>query len=265
MIKKIKEAVKIVATEEIMPHFSKGKFDVKSDGSLQTPADLASQEKLQSILQDIYPAPFLGEEMSTFEQKRLLSSANEFLWCVDPIDGTSNYVNGIPYFAVSVALMKEGRTLIGVVYDPARQEMFSAEVGRGAYLNGVKLPQCVNEKSLDHAIAQIDFKRLPSKMSEVLLMTPPYKSQRNFGAGALEWCYLASGRFDIYIHGSQKIWDYAAGSLILSESGGCLRTLGYEDFWQDPSWSKSVVAANRAEMFDTWVDWLKNTNPRIIQ
>ena len=157
--------------------------------------------------------------MSTFEQKRLLSSANEFLWCVDPIDGTSNYVNGIPYFAVSVAFMKKGRTLIGVVYDPAREEMFSAEVGGGAYLNGVELLQRRKEKSIDHAIAQIDFKRLPPKISEVLLLNPPYRSQRNFGAGALEWCYLASGRFDIYIHGSQKIWDYAAGSLILSESG----------------------------------------------
>ena len=122
MIEKIKEAVKIVATEEIMPHFSEGKFGIKPDGSLQTPADLAAQKKLQNILQDIYPAPFLGEEMSNFEQKRLLSSANEFLWCVDPIDGTSNYVNGIPYFAVSVAFMKKGRTLIGVVYDPAREE-----------------------------------------------------------------------------------------------------------------------------------------------
>ena len=265
MLKKIKEAVKIVSTEEIMPHFSEGKFGIKPDGSLQTPADLAAQKKLQNILQDIHPAPFLGEEMSNFEQKRLLSSANEFLWCVDPIDGTSNYVNGIPYFAVSVALMKKGRTLIGVVYDPAREEMFSAEVGGGAYLNGVELLQRRREKSIDHAIAQIDFKRLPPKISEVLLLNPPYRSQRNFGAGALEWCYLASGRLDIYIHGSQKIWDYAAGSLILSESGGCLRTLGYGDFWQDPSWSKSVVAANRPEMFDAWVSWLKNTDATIIQ
>ena len=143
--------------------------------------------------------------------------------------------------------------------------MFSAEVGGGAYLNGVELLQRRKEKSIDHAIAQIDFKRLPPKISEVLLLNPPYRSQRNFGAGALEWCYLASGRFDIYIHGSQKIWDYAAGSLILSESGGCLRTLGYGDFWQDPSWSKSVVAANRPEMFDAWVSWLKNTDSTIIQ
>ena len=141
MIEKIKEAVKIVATEEIMPHFSEGKFGIKPDGSLQTSADWPLKKKLRKILQDIHPAPFLGEEMSTFEHKRLLSSENEFLWCVDPIDGTQElHVNGIPYFAVS-GIDERGRTLVGVVYDPARKEMFSAEVGGGAYLNGVELLQ----------------------------------------------------------------------------------------------------------------------------
>ncbi len=265
MMLKLKKAIEIVAKEEIMPRYADGDFGIKSDGSLQTPADLAAQKKLEELLQDVCPASFLGEEMTKKEQMRLWESSRELIWCVDPIDGTSNYVNGIPYFAVSVALMKKGETLLGAVYDPTRQEMFYAEKDGGAFLNGVKLSSPMKNRKLGQAMAQIDFKRLPKDIASELLAHTPYASQRNFGAGALEWCYLASGRFDIYLHGSQKLWDYAAGSLILAESGGIARTIDSENFWDGEVWSKSVVAANSAVMFEAWVDWLKAALPQIIR
>ena len=82
-------------------------------------------------------------------------------------------------------------------------------------------------------MAQVDFKRLPPALARDLVAEPPYSSQRNFGASTLEWCYVAAGRFDVYLHGGQKLWDYAAGSLVLEEAGGLMCTLDHDDFWAD--------------------------------
>src|SRR5690242_18313197 len=129
------EAVKRVAAEEIMPRYLKVAHQRKADGSLFTEADLAAQAALSERLQSIYPGPVMGEEMTREEQAELWLEGDEGLWCVDPIDGTSNFVNGLPYFAVSVALMKRGRSVLGVVYDPIAGEVFHAARGTGAWLN----------------------------------------------------------------------------------------------------------------------------------
>jgi len=102
-------------------------------------------------------------------------------------------------------------------------------------------------------------------ISSSLLKNPPFASQRNFGASSLEWCYLAKGRFDVYAHGSQKVWDYAAGALILSEAQGVLRTLYSADFWKGPIGSRSVVAASSPSMLDEWVERLRAADPKIPQ
>jgi myo-inositol-1(or 4)-monophosphatase len=252
------DAVKRVAQLEIMPRYLKVAHERKSDGSLCTQADIAAQTYLTRELKRIAECPVLGEEMRADEQEAVWETALDGLWCVDPIDGTSNFVNGIPYFGVSVAFMQHHRPLIGIVYDPVANEAFYAEAARGAFLNGEPLPikETVPE-SLARAVAEVDLKRLSPRLGEALGRRPPYSSQRNFGASALDWCYVAAGRFDIYLHGGQKIWDYAAGSLILQEAGGLMCTLTHDDFWEADPWNRSVIAALSNKMFQEWRLWVR--------
>src|ERR1700674_3059547 len=252
------EVVKRVARLEVMPRYLKVAHERKSDGSLCTQADIAAQTFLTRELKVIADCPVLGEEMHSQEQEAVWHRAIDGLWCVDPIDGTSNFVNGIPYFGVSVAFMQNRRPLLGVVYDPVADEAFYAEAARGAYLNGVSLPikETVPE-SLRRAVGAVDLKRLSLLLGEAIGRNPPYSSHRNFGASALDWCYVAAGRFDVYLHGGQKIWDYAAGSLVLQEAGGFMCTLFNDDFWTDDPWNRSVIAALDNKLFQEWKLWVR--------
>jgi len=258
MLERVIAAVRRVAAEEIMPRFQRVGHERKSDGSLFTAADLAAQTALVEALQRIHDVPVMGEEMSAERQGELWISGDAGIWCVDPIDGTSNFVNGLPYFAVSVALLRGGRSELGVVYNPLLDETFSAQRGRGAHLNGRRLPLRPSAQALRHSIAGIDFKRLSPRLACLLASEPPYSSQRNFGAGTLDWCYAAAGRFDLYLHGGQKLWDYAAGSLIYEEAGGSVCSLTRDDFWADDLWLRSVIAGANPEIFAQWRDWIRS-------
>jgi myo-inositol-1(or 4)-monophosphatase len=258
MLNSVIEAVKTVAQREIMPRYLKVARQRKHDGSMFTEADIASQDALSSALVGIASLPVLGEEMPFERQQQLWMDGDSGLWCIDPIDGTSNFVNGLPYFAVSVALLRQGRSVLGVVYDPVADEVFSAESGQGAFLNGVPLPIKEYVPDLRHSMAGVDFKRISPLLAQRLASAPPYSSQRNFGASTLDWCYTAAGRFDVYLHGGQKLWDYAAGALILQESGGLLSTLEQDDFWCGDVWQRSVVAARNEELFHGWREWLRD-------
>ena len=257
LLKAVIAAVKLVSAEEIMPRYLKVAHQHKSDGSLCTEADLATQSALTRKLQAILNVPVLGEEMSSAEQHALWKAGHESLWCIDPIDGTSNFVRGLPYFAVSVALVRAGESVLGVVFDPVANEMFAAERERGAFLNGEKLVGRETEGELSHALACVDMKRLKKKLVTRLATDPPYSSQRNFGASALDWCYTAAGRYDMYLHGGQKLWDYAAGSLILSESGGHACCIESDDFAQCDIWQRSVIAARDEKLFKEWKSWIQ--------
>ncbi|MFN0040859.1 MAG: inositol monophosphatase family protein [Burkholderiales bacterium] len=256
MLDRVITAVREVAAREVMPRYLKVAHQRKSDGSLFTDADLAAQDALTHALSEIFPCPILAEEMTPEQQIERWLEGDGGLWCVDPIDGTSNFVNGVPYFAVSVALMRKGRPTLGVVYDPVADEMFYAETGQGAFLDGEPLPIKQHVPRLRNAMAQVEFKRLTPRLSAELVASPPYASQRNFGASTLEWCYAAAGRFDVYLHGGQKLWDYAAGSLILAEAGGSMCTLNHDDFWAEDIWQRSVVAALDPQLFDAWKRWI---------
>ena len=255
LLPEVRAAVRRISIEEILPRYLKVARQRKEDGSLFTEADLAVQEALTRELSKILPVPLIGEEMDKARQRTLWES--DEIWCVDPIDGTSNFVNGIPYFAVSVALMRGGRSILGVVYNPVSQEMFSALKGGGAHLGEEALPQRQASVRLQGAIASVDFKRLPRELANRLVLSPPYSSQRNFGACSLEWCYVAAGRFDAYLHGGQQLWDYAAGALILEEAGGSLCCMDHNDFWESPPWTRSAIAAQNAELFGKWRDWIR--------
>lgn len=257
LISRVTDAVRRVALQEVMPRYLKVAHRAKADGSPCTDADLAAQEALRSELQAIEMLPMVGEEMSDQDHAEQWLAGEAGLWCVDPIDGTSNFVNGLPYFAISVALMRAGKSVLGVVYDPVADELFHAVRGGGAYLGTQRLPLNTNIPPLRRAMANVDFKRLEPKLSSRLVSAPPYRSQRNYGAGTLEWCYLAAGRFDLYLHGGQKLWDYAAGSLILEEAGGVACTLDEDAFDAGPRWKRSVIAARDPALFTEWRNWIR--------
>jgi len=258
LLRAVVAAVKLVAAEEIMPRYMKVTLKhSKDDGSLCTDADLASQEVLTRKLQAILNVPVIGEEMSKQEQFAHWAEGTQGVWCIDPLDGTTNFVNGLPYFGVSVALIREGRSVLGVVFNPVAKETFSAELGRGAFLNGTKLQPCNSSKNLSEALAMIDMKRLNTSLASKLVIAPPYSSQRNFGASTLDWCYTAAGRYDVYLHGGQKLWDYAAGSLVLHEAGGRACNLDQDNFYQGDVWNRSVIASLDPALFQQWKNWLR--------
>ena len=259
MLQALLDIVKVVAQREIVPRYLKVAHERKVDGSIITAADTAAQQALTKGLTEINGCPVLGEEMVSAAQQALWEKYNESgLWILDPVDGTSNFANGLPYYAVSVAFYQGGRPIVGTVYAPEANELFWAEVGKGAFLNGEPLPiKGRAAENLKRAMAGVDLKRLQPKLASILAAHPPYVSQRNFGSSALDWCYVAAGRLDIYLHGGQKLWDYAAGALILQEAGGALSTLESDDFWAGDPWQRSVICAWDKAIFEQWRTWIR--------
>lgn len=257
MLAEVVAAVREVAHAEISPRYLRAAATHKYDGSLVSEADPATQRALAARLRTIRDVPVLGEEMPAEEQRAVWNHARSELWCVDPIDGTTNFVSGIPYFGVSVGLIRDGKPCLGVVFNPATDEMFAAEGGKGATLNGVALPLRRATVSLARAVGSVEFKRLPASLTRALIEERPYYSHRNYGAAALDWCYVAAGRFDVYLHASHLLWDCAAGSLILDEAGGRAGTFAAEAFWDDPEWARPVIAALDPALYLQWRAWLR--------
>ncbi len=239
-----------------MPRYLKVAHERKVDGSLLTEADVAAQHALARRLRAIAPYPVLGEEMTEVEQHDVWALGEDGFWCVDPIDGTSNFVNGLPFFAVSVALVRQRRSVLGVVYDPTADEAFHATLGGGAFVNGERLPLKDPPPALARCMAGIELKRIDRGLAARLAREHPFSSQRNLGASTLDWCYVAAGRLHIYLHGGQKLWDYAAGHLILSEAGGVACTLDGGDFDAADPWCRSVLAAQTPALLEQWSAWV---------
>lgn len=244
-----------IASEEILPRLQAVHVSHKADGSLLTEADPAVQQRLIAFLHEHDPAiPVLGEEQTEARQRQALDTRGEF-WCVDPLDGTRNFASGFPVFSISLALIRDGRPALGLVYDPLREECFSAARGEGAWLNGRRLP-VPPVVELRQALAMVDFKRLPRKLAQRIAAEPPFASQRSIGSVALDWCWLAAGRTQVYLHGKQHLWDYAAGVLILEEVGGQSQTLDGEPVFTPRLQPRSAVAGSSAAVFERWREWL---------
>ena len=257
-LKMLRQLMRTCAQEELLPRFADVHRLLKVDGSIVTEADHAMQDRVQKELASHWPEhDFLGEEMSGHEHQALTASGRQGLWILDPLDGTSNFAAGVPFFSVSLALLIDGRPEIGLVYDPIRDECFVAQRGRGSWLNGLSMGTAVPvHLPLERTIAVVDFKRLDRALAAKLGAEPPYGSQRNFGSSALDWCWLAEGRFHVYLHGGQKLWDYAAGILILTEAGGQAVTLDGEEVFTSGLGSRSVVATRDPELFQAWKAWV---------
>jgi len=249
--------IRLLARSELLPRFTHATKQFKADGSVITAADLAMQQQLQTTLHSHWPTiPLLGEEMPEPEQVQLLSNNKAAVWIVDPLDGTSNYSSGLPFFSVSVALLYAGQIQVGVVYDPIRDECFSALRGQGAWLNNTALSLRTDTQPTQLQVGIVDFKRLPADLATRLATNPPYQSQRSFGSVALDWCWLASGRAQVYLHGKQNLWDYAAGSLVLAEAGGYACTLQGETVYCGSLQPRSAVVAVNQPCFDEWCQYL---------
>jgi myo-inositol-1(or 4)-monophosphatase len=198
----------------------------KGPRDLVTEADFASQRAIAAIVGAAFPDhAFLGEEDIEGQQDQAAASADGFRWIVDPLDGTVNYVHGMANFSVSIALEHNRQMIAGVVYDPVADECFAAEAGGGATLNGkpISVSSC---QQIDEALIAASFSAgIRSDSPEVVRFTQVLgqcQAIRRLGSAALNLCFVAAGRLDAYWADSVKIWDVAAGVLILQEAGGVI-------------------------------------------
>lgn len=239
----------------ILPRFHAVVSSRKPDGSIVTSADIDSQNFLQDMLAARYPdIPLLGEEMTCDAQQQVLHQ-HHALWCLDPLDGTSNFAAGVPVFGISLALLLNGHAVMGWVYDPIRAELFSAVQGEGAWLDGVRL-ETRQAPNLPHCVGVVDYKRLSRALTGRIMDERPFHSQRNFGASVLEWCWLAAGRYHFYLHGAQQLWDRAAGALILREAGGRITQFDGTPLQENDLQPRSVLATLDPKLHQTWRTWL---------
>ena len=241
-------------------YYTRSTADYKSDGSIVTEADLLMQQTLTSSLAERYPAVrMLGEEIPETTQLEVLKNTDDF-WCLDPVDGTTNFHATMPLFSVSLALISRGEVVLGIVYDPNRREFFGAIRGQGMWVNGKPVERPTQPERLGECIAFVDFKRLDNQLSCELVQQTPYKSQRNIGTCALEWAWLAAGRANLLVHGSERIWDYAAGVLLAHEAGGCSGTFDGEPVFKQSLQPRSVIAASTPALFKQWASTILDTD-----
>lgn len=191
--------------------------DEAHDVKIQT--DVDSQNLIYSILLDNFPDhKMLGEEGDAGNPN------GEIEWIVDPIDGTMNFVMGIPHFCISIAARdKKGETLLGVIYDPMREEMFTAQAGKPCLLNGRK-QQVSSRNQVKDAVMAIGFAKSQDSIDHCLKLYQYYgnaaKKLRAMGSAALDLAYVATGRLDAYIEQGVSLWDIAAGDLLVRQAGG---------------------------------------------
>lgn len=254
----IQEIIRDAAVHSLEVYFTHSTANYKSDGSIVTEADLTMQHALTTALAERYPqVHMLGEEISEAEQHKVIRGDADY-WCLDPLDGTTNFHATMPLFSVSLGLISQGEIVLGVVYDPNRGECFGALKQQGFWINGARIERPDQPETLGTCIAFIDFKRLSDAMSTSLVQDTPYKSQRNIGTCALEWAWLAAGRANLLLHGRERIWDYAAGVLLITEAGGKCETFDAEPVFKQTLTARSVIAASNPELFEQWASRIRS-------
>ena len=216
----------------------------KGPGDFVSKADLSAEKILKDELRGARPTyGWLGEE--TGEEKGEDPTRR---WIVDPLDGTTNFLHGMPHWAVSIALEHKGEVVAGVVYDPAKDEMFYAEKGQGAWLNDSRRLRVSGRRRLEEAVfaTGVPFaakKTLPAMVRDLSRLMPQTAGLRRWGAAALDLAYVAAGRFDGYWERELNPWDVAAGLLIVREAGGLVEAVRADD---DIFGSGSILCANEA-------------------
>lgn len=210
----------------IMQEENLGRKDLKVESKsteidLVTEIDKASEKVILGFIRENYPGhAILSEESGRF------STDSEYLWIVDPLDGTTNYAQGLPIFTVSIALQYQGETVLGVVYSPVTDQMFTAVKGQGAYLNGLRIGVSQKEDLLESVLATgfpYDITETPHNniayFDSLVLKT---RAVRRLGSAAYDLALVAAGRFDGFWELNLSPWDVAAGMLLVEEAGGSI-------------------------------------------
>ena len=214
---------------------------IKGAGDFVTRADMEAERIIKEELRGARPSyGWLGEETG--------QEAGEDptrRWIVDPLDGTTNYLHGLPHWAVSIALEHKGEIVAAVIFDAAKDELFVAEKGGGAFMNDTRLRVSGRTRVADSVFATgIPFAGrgpLPAALQDLARLMPISAGVRRFGAAALDLAYVAAGRFDGYWERGNKPWDVAAGILIVREAGGFVEGIRDDD---SPLESGRIIAAN---------------------
>jgi myo-inositol-1(or 4)-monophosphatase len=199
------------------PVAKKGRID------LVTAADLDVERMFRRLIASRFPAHVvIGEEATA---GRSAPTEGPYRWILDPVDGTTNFAHGLAIFCVSIALEVEGRVEVGVVYDPTSDELFTAERGEGARLNGVLLEVAPSPAALVDALLATGFpytvrEERRRQVDLFAAFLDEAQAIRRLGSAALDLCYVAAGRFDAYWEERIHPWDVAAGALIVQEAGG---------------------------------------------
>ena len=214
---------------------------IKGPGDFVSTADLKAERTLKTELGRARP----GYAMLFEEGGATPGSDPRHRWIVDPLDGTTNFLHGIPHFAISIGLERDGEIVAGVVYDPTRDEMFTAEKGAGAYVNDRRL-RVSARRNMGEALIATGIPGLRGSAHEIHMPTLTAVSLvtagiRRFGSAALDLAYVAAGRYDGYWEFGLSPWDFAAGLLLVREAGGYVSDLAGGHTMME---SGDILAAN---------------------
>ncbi len=217
--------------------------DKKGTIDLVTEVDLECERMCRAILAERFPDhDILAEELS---KDAGAPSLSRFRWVFDPLDGTTNYAHGLPIFCSSLALEIDGSSAVGAVYDPTRAELFTAERGAGAFLNGQRLHTSTSAELIDALLVTGFPYDVHKQTADLVTMFGAFlgkaRAVRRLGSAALDLCYVAAGRFDGYWEQHLWPWDVAAGALVVSEAGGTVTGMDGSPF--DPA-AAHLVASN---------------------
>ena len=220
----------------------------KGAGDFVSRADIAAEQIVRDILMESRPNyGWVGEESDAVEGKDPTRR-----WIVDPLDGTTNFLHGLPHWAVSIALEHKGELVAAVIFDAAKDEMFVAEKGQGAWLNESRMRVSDRSKMIESIFATgVPFggrPDLPDTLQDMARLLPTCAGVRRFGAAALDLAYVAAGRYEGYWERGLNEWDVAAGILLVREAGGFVEGVEKD---ADPLSSGSMIAAN-ASIFETF-------------
>ncbi len=203
----------------------------KAPRDLVTAADIAAQEIVHEVLRMAYPSHAIVGEEGLCDEPAALNP--RFRWFIDPLDGTTNFVHGLPYYATSVALVENGIPIVGAIFNPETNECYTAAKGEGAFLNGERIRVSPVELMNDALIATSFAAAVDPDSPEVqrfLTVLRHAQAVRRLGSAALNLCYVAAARMDGYFGSSTKAWDVGAGIVIVREAGGIVTGIDGKPF-----------------------------------
>jgi myo-inositol-1(or 4)-monophosphatase len=242
----VAEAAARTGAAELLQWRDKFTAREKSARDLVTDADLASQKAVEAVIRQEFPEHgFLGEENPDRQQL-----TQPYCWVVDPLDGTTNYVHGFPFYAVSVAVVHKGQLAAGAIFDPTANECFTAARGLGSRLNGQPI-SVSNATKLDQSLVAVSFPPHPHPndpdIQAFMRVSPECQAVRRTGSAAINLAYVACGRLDAHWAHSIHSWDSAAGVLLIEEAGGVVA--GFNGGPYDVAKGNYFVASTRT-LFD---------------